>query len=98
MTLVPVVIGVLASIFRPLVARLQTADLCALYGIGVVAGVLGSVMLFAARLPLYKQRRFWTIGPQQLDRKHRRIYWLAYVFVAASLFVLGTVGSRAHGN
>jgi hypothetical protein len=96
MSIVPLVIGLLASMLLPLVVRLKTGDLRALYGVGLGAGVISAVMLFVARLPLYKQRQFWTIGPMQLDRKHRRIYWLAYVFVAASLLLLGIVWLRAH--
>jgi len=42
-------------------------------------------MLFVARLPLLQTASVLDYGPMQLDRKHRRIYWLAYVFVAASL-------------
>jgi hypothetical protein len=33
-----------------------------------------------------------------LDRKHRRIYWLAYVLVAAGLLLLGIVWLRLHEN
>jgi hypothetical protein len=84
-------IMVLAGLLLPVVARLKAADVRALYGSGLGAGVVGAVLLFVARLPLYKQRRFWTIGPMPLDRKHRRIYWLAYGFVAASLLLLGVV-------
>jgi dipeptide/tripeptide permease len=91
-------IMVLASILLPVVARLKTADMRALYGFGLGTGAIGAVLLFAARLPLYKQRRFWTIGPMQLDRKHRRIYWLAYAFVVASLLLLGVVWLRIHEN
>jgi hypothetical protein len=91
-------IAVLSSMLLPIVAKLQTADMRALYGFGLGAGVIGTVLLFVARLPLYKQRRFWTIGPMQLDRKHRRIYWLAYAFVVASLLLLGIVWLRAHAN
>jgi hypothetical protein len=87
-------IGIMASVLLPLLAHLQTADVRALYGYGLGAGSLGTILLFAARLPLYKQRRFWTIGPMQLDRKHRRIYWLAYIFVAAGLLLLGVVWLR----
>jgi len=88
-------ISVLAGLLLPLVARLKTAELRTLYGFGLGAGVMGAVLLFIARLPLYRQRRFWTVGSEQLDRKHRRIYWLAYVFVAASLLLLGLVWLRA---
>ena len=91
-------IAVLATILLPLVARLQTANLRALYGFGLGAGVVGAILLFAARLPLYKQRRFWTVGPGQLDPKHRRLYWLAYIFFAASLLLFAAVWLRTHDN
>ncbi|MGA2788957.1 MAG: hypothetical protein ABSF60_15665 [Verrucomicrobiota bacterium] len=91
-------IVVLSSILLPVLAQLKTGDMRALYGFGLGAGVIGVVLLFVARLPLYKQRRFWIIGPMQLDRKHRHIYWLAYVFVAASLLLLGVVWLRTHEN
>ena len=88
-------ISMLASMTLPILAQLQTADIRTIYGFGLGAGVLGAVLLFVARLPLYKQRRFWTFGPMQLDRKHHRIYWLACVLVAASLLLLGVVWLRA---
>lgn len=90
-------ISVLACLLLPLVARLQTADIRALYGFGLGAGVLGAILLFVFRRPLYQQRRFWTIGPMPLDRNHRRIYWLAYLFVAASVLLLGVVWLRTQG-
>jgi hypothetical protein len=30
-------------------------------------GFIGAVLLFFARLPLYRQRRFFAFGPRQLD-------------------------------
>ena len=87
-------IAVLAGILLPIVARLKTADVVALYGIGVGVGVVGAVLLFAARVPLYRQRRFWRFWPRCLDRKHRRIYWLAYGFVSAGLLLLWVVWLR----
>ncbi len=59
-----------------------------MYGLGVGAGILGVLLLLLARLPLYRERRFWTVGPRELDRKHRRFYWLAYACVASSLVLL----------
>ncbi len=81
-------IGVLAGILLPILDRLRNADSVALYSIGVGAGVVGAVLLFIARVPLYRQGRFWNFGPRYLDRKHRRIYWLAYAFVSAGLLLL----------
>jgi hypothetical protein len=87
-------IAVLIGILLPVVAGLKTADVVALYGMGVGAGVVGAALLFIARVPLYRQRRFWTFGPRYLDRKHRRIYWLAYAFVSAGLLLLWVVWLR----
>ena len=87
-------IAMLAGIFLSLIALLQTADMRALYGFGLGAGVMGTFLLFIARLPLYRQRRFWTIGPKHLDQKHRRAYWLSYVFVVVSMLMLGIVWLR----
>jgi hypothetical protein len=87
-------VALLASILLPVIARLKTADIAALYFSGVAAGVLGVLLLFIARLPLYRARRFWTLGPRQLDRKHRRYYWLAYVAVTVSLLLLWIVWLR----
>jgi hypothetical protein len=94
--LVMAVVSMLGSMLLPVIVRLKTADMRALYSFGLGAGILGVILLFVARLPLYKQRRFLTIGPMKLDREHRRIYWLAYVLVAASLLLFGIVWLRAH--
>jgi hypothetical protein len=90
--------AMLATMLLLLVAGLKAADMSDLYGFGLGAGVISVVLLFVARLPLYKQGRFWTIGPRRLDKRHRRIYWLAYVFVAASLLLLGVVCLRIPWN
>lgn len=44
------------------------------------AGV-GVVLLFLARLPLYRQRRFFAFGSRLLDEPHRRLYRWAYRFL-----------------
>jgi hypothetical protein len=92
-----VVVGclvVLSSVLLPLVARLKATEVTTLYGLGVGAGILGILVLFVARLPLYRRHKFWTVGPRELDRTHRRLYWLAYAFVAAGLFLLWIVWLR----
>jgi hypothetical protein len=94
MSLTILCMAVMTGLLLPLVTRLKTNDLGALYGIAVGAGVVGIVLLFISRLPLYRQRRVWTIGPRELDRKHRRFYWLAYTSVAVSVFLLVVVWLR----
>jgi hypothetical protein len=83
-----IVVGVLASILFPLLQRLRRADAWTLFGVAVAAGVVGAALLFLARLPLYRRRQFFTVGPHSLDAPHRRLYWLAYSFVGASVLLL----------
>jgi hypothetical protein len=87
-------IAILAGVLLPVVARLKTADVGVLYGVGLAAGIVGVLLLFIARLPLYRERRFWTLGPRQLDEKHRRFYWMAYIAVAVSLLLFWIVWLR----
>ncbi len=56
--------------------------------VGLVASVSGIVLLFFARLPLYRKRQFGAFGPRDLDRLHRCLYWLAYLLVAVSITFL----------
>ena len=88
-------IAVLGMMLLLMFGRLKTADVGTLYAVGVGAGALGVLFLFLARLPLYRARRFWTIGPGQLDETHRCYCWLGYVAVTVSLFLLWVVWLRA---
>jgi hypothetical protein len=56
--------------------------------VAVALGSIGTVLLFFARLPLYRQRRFLVLGPRDLDKRHRRLYWWAYRFIAGSIVLL----------
>jgi hypothetical protein len=94
--LFPIVAGVLAALLLPSVGRLKEgvslqADVVAFYCAGLAAAVVGVFLLFLAKLPLYRQRMFWTFGPGALDRTHRRVYWLAYLLFVASVVLLGVV-------
>ena len=89
-----VAIGVLNAMLLPSITSLRRMDISSLFWVGLAAGILGVVLLFLARLPLYWQRRFWAFGPRQLDRFHRRLYWLAYLFVIASILLLAIVWFR----
>ena len=88
------VIAILASMLLPPITTLQRVDVTRLFAVGLAAGVLGIIFLLFARLPLYRQRRFLTFGPRELDRFHRRLYWLAYLFVLASIGLLVIVWFR----
>jgi hypothetical protein len=84
------VIAILAASLLPTITSLHRVDVTSLFWFGLVAGVFGIILLFFARLPLYRQRRFFAFGPRELDRFHRRLYWLSYlvVLVSVGLFVI----------
>jgi hypothetical protein len=84
----PVVIAVFMAMFLPFVSHLRWHDSLPVYIAAVLAGVVGVVLLFFARLPLYRQRQFFTFGSRQLDTAHRRLYRLAYFFVFISGILL----------
>lgn len=46
--------------------------------LGFFLMVVGAVLLFLARLPLYRRGIFWSIGPSQLPKKSQLLWKLAY--------------------
>jgi multisubunit Na+/H+ antiporter MnhB subunit len=51
-------------------------------------GGAGAILLFCARLPLYRQRRFFTIGPKELHGVYRKLYLAAYTCIVPSVILL----------
>ena len=51
-------------------------------------GLVGVVLLFCARLPLYRQRKFFSFGPRGLPAPHRRLYWTAYGFIGLAIGIM----------
>jgi hypothetical protein len=87
-------IAMLAAMLLPSLTSARGELITRLYWVGVTGGVIGIVLLFLARLPLYRQRRFLTFGPRELDQSHRRLYWLAYLFVVVSMGLFVVVWLR----
>ena len=61
-----------------------------LFNLAIFWGSVGAVLLLIARIPLYRERRFFTLGPSSLNGIYRKLYFTAYVFILPSivLFVL----------
>jgi hypothetical protein len=81
-------IAMLSHWFFPLLSRLKRTGDPTIVWIALALGAIGVALLFAARLPLYRQRRFFVFGPRELDEKHRRLYRWAYKFVGTSVCLL----------
>jgi hypothetical protein len=54
----------------------------------VILGGVGSILLFCARIPLYRQRRFFTVGPKELHGVYRKLYFAAYTCIVPSMVLL----------
>jgi hypothetical protein len=78
----------------PLVSMLRYGNALGIFYTAMTIAGVGTCLLFLARLPLYRQRRFWTVGPRELDRRHRQLYWLAHLFILASIGLLVIVWFR----
>jgi hypothetical protein len=59
-----------------------------LFNLAVFLGAIGAVLLLIARIPLYRQRRFFTLGPRALTGIYRKLYFAAYVFIVPSIVLL----------
>lgn len=85
---------ILSSALLPAIAELKKANVVNLFWSGFSLGCLGIVILFFARLPLYRQQQFFKFGPKALPSFHRKLYWLAYAIVLAAVSLLGVVWLR----
>jgi hypothetical protein len=82
-------IGILCAMLLPLLSQARNRGDTTLVYAALLFGITGIILLFFARLPLYRQRRFFTFGSRALDDHHKRLYRWAYLFIAACLFLLG---------
>jgi len=75
------------GLFFPIAVRAREGD-PTLFWVALATAIVGIVLLFAAKLPLYRQGRYFTFGPRVLPEGRRRVYRIAYVFIGASLFLI----------
>ena len=80
-------LSLLAGLLVPAISSARRGDLT-LFILSLALSLIGVVLLFLARLPLYRQRRFFTIGSAVLPESHRRIYRVAWRFIASGLFIM----------
>ena len=65
------------SLLLPPLLRARAGDPTLLL-VALIMSFVGIALLFTARLPLYRERRYFTFGSHSLDERHRRIYRWAY--------------------
>jgi hypothetical protein len=67
----------------------------AVFSAGVAIALLGATLIFHAKVPLYRQRRFFTWGSKALLETRRPYYRWGYVGVAAGCGLLVVMLLRA---
>jgi len=83
------VIALLASRLLTFFTRLSGAPWIWCYGIGLAVAAVGVSLIFYAKLPLYRQRRFFTFGSSPLPESRRAFYRWGYrcAFFAIALLL-----------
>ena len=81
-------VALFSGMFLPLLHEARRSGDSTLVILALLLGTIGTVLLFFARLPLYRQRRFLAFGPRELDAKHRALYRRAYGIIGASIVLL----------
>lgn len=67
--------------------RAGEGDLTLLW-VALVMAVIGIVLLFVAKRPLYRRGRFATFGPSGLSYTDRVIYWTAYALIVVGVLMM----------
>ena len=71
----------------PFLSYLRQQGSVGVFAVAITLGAIGILLLFLARLPLYRRGQFLTFGQSQLDAPHRKLYWWAYGFVGGSVIL-----------
>ena len=69
------------------------------FEIATTTALIGTLLLFLAKLPQYRSRIFWRIGSRDLPPQHQRLYRLAFLLLIPSLLTLAALvplASRIH--
>jgi len=87
-------IGILSALILP---SMHGRGLWAWFGVSIITGLVAVGLLAYARLPLYRQGKFLSMGPKELEPDRLPIYkwaWRLIVFtVCLQVFLLMMVKS-----
>ena len=85
------IVGLLASQVLMFFTRLTGTPWMWCYGVGLFFAAVGVALLLYSKLPLYRQRRFFTFGSAALPESRRSFYRWGYrcvIFAVALLLCL----------
>jgi hypothetical protein len=72
----PILVLLVAAMLVPPLLNTAYGDPALLWK-ALIIGCIGVVLLFMAKMPLYRQHKYHCLGPRLLPTKHRRLYWIS---------------------
>jgi hypothetical protein len=85
--LVVPIVGICAGCFLPWLNSARRGNPAPFYA-SVLLAIAGVILLFLARLPLYRQKKFFSFGSRHLSGIHRKLYRVAYLCIGVSLLMM----------
>jgi hypothetical protein len=92
------VIGILSGMLLPVINGVRHGQLVAPFWIALSTAVVGVVLLFWARLPLYREHKFFSFGSRSLPPKSVPIYRAAYALLIPSVLFLLLLALMVRGR
>jgi len=80
-------VAIIAGCFLPMLSRVRRGD-PTLFWITVSIAIVGVFLLFIAKLPLYRQGKFFTFGTKALPERHKSYYRIACFLIVASAIIM----------
>ncbi len=84
----PMLFVILFTVALPYFSLAERRGDRTLLTVPLILGGIGVILLFFARLPLYRQRRFFFFGARHLSGVHKRLYYAAYAFIVPCILLL----------
>ena len=84
----PAIVGVCGYQILMFFTRLSGTPWIWCYGVAVFVGIVGAGLLLYAKVPLYRERRFFTFGVRALPEERRPFYRWGYYCAAFSIALL----------
>jgi len=91
-----VLVGMITTWVLNFFTRLTGTPWICCYWIGIGIAVLGASLIFYAKAPLYRQRRFLTFGPRALPEQRRPFYRCGYICALLGTLLLACLLLSRH--
>lgn len=82
-----VMLAVVSILSASILPSLHGRGLWFWFGASMLTGIIGICLLAYARLPLYRQRKFLSIGPKELPADRLPAYRWAWRLIVATVFI-----------